>query len=367
MEQGIWPTVICAPDRDLCEYLPGKVQYIPVDFTRQMSLWSDIKVLWQLVKIFRKNRYSLVQYSTPKAALIGSIAGFLAGIPLRLYLIWGLYFEGQNGIKRYILQMFEKITCLFSTHVLPNSKEMRDYLVENRYSPSDKCHVIHNGSACGIDCDIFKPQDDKTADENLYAHLKIPSSAIILGYFGRLTGDKGINELVAAFSFLSEKHKSLYLLIIGLQEEKDRLRPETVMVMKSNQRIIHLPYQKSLVPYYNIVDIYCLPTYREGFPQTLLEAQAMELPVVATNIRGCREAMRNGCTGILAEPRNVASLVEAIDKIICEPQLREVMGRNGRQWVKENFETNQFIQSAIQNHLQLLSSLPTSKTVYQNK
>jgi glycosyltransferase involved in cell wall biosynthesis len=351
---GVYPTIICADDPDLQSVLPEGSNVIPIELTRVLSPLKDFKALCRLYKIFRKEKYDLVQYASPKAALLGSVAAFFARIPIRLYLVWGLYYEGQAGIKRNIHKFFEWVICLFSTHVLPNSHEMADTIVRQKIVPRKKCQVLLNGSACGIDFNEFDIEKWRPQRKTVREALGIPAGSVIVGIFGRLTGDKGVNEGVEAFLHIADRNPHVYLLVIGNQEEKDKLLPETIEQIKNHPRILNLPHQESLLPYYSALDIICLPTYREGFPQTPLEAQAMEVPVVSTDISGVREAVVKNKTGFLVEPKNSKALVEPLMKLIRDKSLRKEMGCEGRKRTYRLFNQEKIIQAVVQHRLSLL-------------
>lgn len=356
-EAGIKTTVICADDADLTSFLPDETNFIPVDFTRVLNPLKDLKVLYQLFRIFRKEKFNLVQYSTPRAALLGSIASFSARVPIRIYLLWGLYYEGQRGIKKRIFKLFEKTTCLLSTCVLPNSHEMVEIVEQQGLAKKSKCEVILNGSACGADLEEFNPEKWKHSRKQMRGRLKIPQDGIVIGVFGRLTGDKGVNEIVAAFRKMSQELDNVFLLVVGRQEEKDKLLPETEEIIKTHPQIRTLGWQKTLLPCYATIDIFCLPSYREGFPQSPLEAQAMKLPVVCTNVMGSREAIVNNQTGFLAKPRSSKALVEPLKKLILDLQLRKTMGQKGRKRVEQMFDRKDMVQAMVEHRLKLLSSI----------
>ena len=354
-EAGINTTVICADDPDLVSVLPDETNFIPVDFVRVVSPLKDLKVLCHLFRIFRRGKFDLVQYSTPKAALLGSIASFLAGVPIRLYLLWGLYYEGQRGIRRTMLRFFEKLICFLSTHILPNAHEMTDVVEQQVLTRKSKCEVILNGSACGVDLEECDPERWKRRREQMRGELRIPQNSTVVGTVARLTSDKGINELVSAFAEIAEEIGCVHLLIVGAQEEKDELWPDTEQIIGTHPRIRAVGWQKSQIPYYMVMDVFCLPTYREGFPQSLLEAAAMGLPVVSTDVMGCREAIVNGETGFLVESRNSEALIEPLKRLILDPELRETMGRSGRRRVVQMFDRRDVIQAVVEHRLKLLS------------
>lgn len=349
IQAGINTTVICADDPDLRNWLPVETLFIPVDLTRVINPLKDLKVICRLLKIFYKEEFDLVQYSTPKAALLASVASFLARVPARVYLLWGLYYQGQSGIKRTILKLVERITCLLSTHILPNSYEMVDVAEQDGIVRRSKCEVILNGSACGVDLEELNPDNYKHCRETIRNELKIPQDAVVIGVFSRLTGDKGINEIVAAFRQITQQLNNVFLLVIGNQEVKDWLKPETEEVLRTHPKIRALGRQETLLPYYAAIDIFCLPSYREGFPQSPLEAQAMELPVVATDIMGNREAVVNNQTGLLVKPRSSETLIEPLQNLIFNPELRKQMGRKGKERVKQKFDRKDVFRAVVEH------------------
>jgi glycosyltransferase involved in cell wall biosynthesis len=184
-----------------------------------------------------------------------------------------------------------------------------EILVKESITKKKKCEYFLNGSACGVDLNLFNPGRWEDSGKQIRKSLKIPAEAIVIGVFGRLTREKGVNEMVSAFVKLSQQIDNIFLLVVGTQEEKDRLLPETEEIIRNHPRIRSLGWQKSLLPCYVAIDIFCLPSYREGFPQTPLEAQAMELPVVTTDIPGARESIIDGQTGLLADPRGSEGII----------------------------------------------------------
>lgn len=356
---GLKTTVICADDTKIRDFIPADTGFVPVEFSRVLSPIRDVKVLWKLCRLFRNKKYDIVQYSTPKASLLGSIAAFLARVPIRIYILWGLYYMGQSGLKRFILKSFERIICLLSTHILPISHEMVDFVESEGLTKSSKCEVMYNGSACGIDLQKFNPEKWQDSRNELRNNLDIPEYATVIGTVARLTGDKGINELVKVFNTLCGEVPLLYLLLIGDQEEKDRLLPSTEQIIANNTRIRSVGRQENPLPYYMAMDIFCLPTYREGFGKVNLEAQAMGLPVVSTNVIGPRESVENGITGFLVEPKNSEALIEPLKKLIVDPRLRKTMGQKGREKIKQKFNSKDVIRAVVEHRLRLLNKAST--------
>jgi glycosyltransferase involved in cell wall biosynthesis len=356
-ENGIETYIICAPDEKLKEFLPTETIFLPVSFTRIISLSKDIVAIFQLIKIFRKNRFDLVQYCTPKAALLGSIAAFIVNIPIRIYLLWGLYYEGQKGVKRKIFKFIEYITCSLSTHILPNSHSMAKEIVNQGILKNpNKCEVLLNGSACGVDLDKFSMERLKIDALEIRNKLNVKEDDVLIGVFGRLTGDKGINEIVAAFEKLSKKCDTSKLLVVGGEEDKDRLPEKTKKGIEENKRIIKMSWQKDLEPYFAAIDIFCLPSYREGFPQTPLEAQALGKPCVCTDTWGSKEAVENSVTGFIVESKSAEALIAPLTKLIDNPYLRQEMGDAGRKRVEKLFDSKDMLAAIIKHRMSLLSS-----------
>ena len=354
---GIKTTVVSIEDAELRSILPAETVFSPVEFTRVISPLRDLKVLWQLYKIFRKHKFDLVQYSTPKASLPGAIAAFIARIPIRVYILWGLYYSTQRGLKRPALKMLEKLTCRLSTHIVPIAHEMVGAIESEGLTKRSKCEVMLNGSACGIDFEKLEYRKYPGGRRRIRKECDLPEEAIVIGIVSRLTGDKGINELVAAFTKIAKEMDDVYLLIVGHKEEKDRLPPVTEKVIASHPKIRGIGWRDNPIPYYMAMDIFCLPTYREGFGEVNLEAQAMSLPVVSTNVIGPRESVEQGRTGFLVEPKSSEALMEPLKRLTLDAELRKQMGQKGRERIKQKFDSKDMIRAIVEHRLKLLSKL----------
>jgi glycosyltransferase involved in cell wall biosynthesis len=350
---GFDVTVLCASDPELPALLPEGVRYLSVEFTRSMSPWKDLKCLLQLWGIFRRERFAIIQYSTPKGSLLGSLASWLARCPIRIYILWGLYYIGVAGFNRWLLKTFEKIICRISTHIVPISHDMIGFLESEGLAQRRKCRVMMHGSACGIDLDRVDPQKWSSQRYIIRNRYDIPKDAVVIGTVARLTGDKGINELVQAFDTISKSFPSAYLLLVGDQELKDRLQPATEHIIAQNARIRAVGWQNNPLPFYAAMDVFCLPTYREGFGEVNLEAQAMELPVVSTDTIGPRESVQNGMTGFLVKVRSSEALLEPLRTLIADPELRIRMGKAGRQRVRDQFDRKDMVRAVIEHRQSL--------------
>ncbi|MHC4122771.1 MAG: glycosyltransferase family 4 protein [Planctomycetota bacterium] len=349
-------TVACAADGKLDDALPDETDFVPVNFSRVLSPFKDIKTLWKLYRFFANKRFDIIQYSTPKASLLGAIAAFAARAPVRIYILWGLYYTGQSGVKRFVFKLFEKLICRLSTHIIPISHEMINFALSEGLGKRSKYEVMFNGSACGVDLERFEPKKWESFRNKIRNEINIPEHATVVGTVSRLTGDKGINELAEAFDTISSEIPLLYLLLVGDQEEKDRLLPSTEQIIRSNTRIKTVGWQANPLPYYAAMDIFCLPTYREGFGKVNLEAQAMGLPVISTNVIGPRESVQNNVTGFLVEPKNSEALIGPLKKLVLDKELRIKMGKAGRERIKRMFDSKDVIKAIVEHRLKLLSS-----------
>lgn len=357
---GFTTTVVCANDEKLKELIPAETRYYPVRLSRKINPLRDAKAIYQLYKLFRKEKFDIVQYSTPKASLLGAIAAFLAKAPIRIYILWGLYYTGQKGMKRFVFKFFEKIICKLSNEIIPISHEMVDFALSEGLGKRAKYEVMLNGSACGVDLEEFTPEKWESSRNRIRDNTTIPEYAIVVGTVARLTGDKGINELVRAFDAICNKIPLLYLLLVGEQEDKDRLLPSTEQIIRHNTRIKVVGWQINTPPYYAAMDIFCLPTYREGFGEVNLEAQAMGLPVVSTNVIGPRESVENNKTGFLVDSKSYEALITPLKNLANDSQLRKDMGQAGRNRIEQMFDRKDMIKAVVEHRLNLLKNADKS-------
>lgn len=321
----------------------GKSQNIPVytvEMTRKITPWLDLKALWKLYHYLKKEQPLIVHTHTPKAGTIGMIASKMAGVPHRLHTVAGLPLLEINGSKRKLLNLVEKITYSCASKIYPNSKGLKNIIIQEGFCKPEKIKIIANGSTNGINSQFFNPE--KILDETLL-HLKksleIKPEDFVFVYVGRLTGDKGINELMVAFQKIASEFNNAKLLLVGFFEsELDPLHKDTLLEIKNNERVIFVPFQKDVRPFYAVSDVLVFPSYREGFPNAVLEAGAMGLPSIVTNINGCNEIIEHNVNGILIPPKNTNALFEAMKKIITDITLRSYLQQNARAMVVSRFE-----------------------------
>jgi len=281
------------------------VESIGIEIKREISIINDLKSLFKLTSIFIKKKPFVIHCNTPKGSFVGLFAGFLARVPNRIYYIHGLRYEGAAGFKRKLLVGMEKMSCFFATKIIAVSFGVKETV--QKELTSKKIDVIHNGSANGI---ITEDYVGKIYDiTKVRKELDISQNDFVFGFVGRLVGDKGINELVEAFDKLNKINKNIKLILVGRYEENlDPLKKDTINIIKNNQNIIETGYQTDVKKYLYIMDVFVSPSYREGFGLSLLEANLMGKPVIATKITGYSEIVEENVNGYLISPKNVQEL-----------------------------------------------------------
>jgi len=322
-----------------------------VKIERKISLVSNIKSIVKLYKIMKNGKYDIVHVHTPSAAILGRIAAKFARIPLVIYTAHGFYFhEKMSKFPYYLFVLIEKFLGRhFTDYIFIQSKE--DYNNAIRLGIASERSILNIGN--GVDINKFNPENVNIDIKEYKAKLNIPRDSIVLCFIGRLVREKGILDLLEAFKDLSFKYKELYLLIIGStspderDEETNQKIHEFVNMYKLKNRVKLLGYRSDIPELLKISDIFILPSYREGMPRSIIEAMAMELPVIATNIRGSREEVENGETGILVPVGDVEALSNAITKLVEDQMLRKEMGKKGRELAEELFDEKKVLEKEL--------------------
>ena len=306
--------------------------------TRTISPFKDLKAVYSLYKILRKEQPHIVHTHTPKAGTIGMLAAKLAGVKHRFHTVAGMPLLVVTGPKRVLLNFVEKLTYKCATKIFPNSFGLKDIILKEGFTTKKKLSVIGQGSSNGIDIDHFNRALLKEADlETLKQKLNIDQQ-FVYTYVGRLVTDKGINELVAAFEIVVKNHNAKLILVGWRESELDPLLPETEAILKQNEHIIQVGYQPDVRPYFAIADVLVFPSYREGFPNVVLQAGAMELPSIVTNINGCNEIIRDGENGLIIPVKNKQAIVDAMEHVIQNPEIHQLMCTQSRQIIVNNYK-----------------------------
>jgi glycosyltransferase involved in cell wall biosynthesis len=304
------------------------VRVFPVKIKRKPSLFSDITALFRLFSFFKGEGFDAVHSITPKAGLISMLAAFLANIPIRIHTFTGQVWATKQGIKRAVLKSADKLLALCATHILTDSKSQQDFIVKEGIVMPGKSFIIGNGSICGVDSMRFKP--DQITRRTLREQLFIPENDILFLFLGRLTFDKGLLDLAKAFSKLCRSAENSSLLIVGPDEDGMRGR---VVSMCSNciDKVYFYDFTDAPENFMASADVFCLPSYREGFGIVVIEAGSAGIPSIGTRIYGVIDAIEENITGYLYEPGDIDGLLEKMQKMIVEPEVRIEMGRSARE------------------------------------
>ena len=312
--------------------------HIAVEINRNINIRKDLKALIDLYFIFKKNKYDVVHSSTPKAGFLVSIAAFIARVPLRIHTFTGQRWATETGIFRKLLMFLDIIICKLSTELYADSQSQIDFLVDSKIVKIGKIRVIGSGSFGGIDLKKFNPEENIQNRLNIFNDLKLDPDSFILIFIGRINKDKGIHELITAFSELSSEKYNIDLIILGnLENESNPLSDDVLNIMFNHKRIHCIGYSSTPQEYLAISDVFCLPSYREGFPTSVMEAAAMGLPAIGTKIPGTIDAIIDGKTGLLVEKKSKSSLKEAIIFFIKSPGQLKAMGGRAKLRVEEDF------------------------------
>ena len=333
-EAGFRVTLVSGPGELLTRTAAKEgVESIAIPMRREIApvadLWSLLCLCWMLYRL----KPEMTEFSTPKAGLLGSVAAMLCGVPSRVYLLRGLKLETSTGVKRRILLAAERLASACSHTVLCNSESLRDIALALRVAPASKLHMLGGGSSNGVDVEHFSP-----GPGSLRARLGLPTDAPVVGFVGRLTRDKGLPELVEAFdAILIAKPQARLLLVGWFDASEDALGHDLRARIKNHPRIHMTGYVADTAPYYRVMDVMVLPTWREGFPNVVLEAAASGIPVVTTLCTGSRDAVVPEVTGLLIPPGYPVAICEAVLQLLRNPARRSRMGKAARAWVLENY------------------------------
>lgn len=309
------------------------VRGIEVDMERHISLIKDLKSLWRLWCILRHEKPQMVHSMTPKAGLLCMMAARLAGVPVRVHTFTGLVFPTAVGLKRKILMIADWLTCVCATYIIPEGEGVKDDLVNNGIT-KEPIKVLGYGSCRGIDLELF----DKTAEVMLQAEKLHWGGVITFIAVGRLVGDKGINELVEAYVSLNREYPETRLILVGSEErELDPLKPETIKAIAECPSINAVGNQSDVRPWFAASDVAVLASYREGFPNVVIEAGAMGLPQIVTDINGAREIIIEGENGTIVPSKSINALYEAMKRML-NVDYRNSLAKNARKLIASRYE-----------------------------
>ena len=322
------------------------VKTVAVPMERRISPLNDLKSLWRLIRVFRKEKPAIVHSITPKAGLLSMMAAWVARVPVRLHTFTGLVFPTATGLTQKILILTDRITCACATHIVPEGEGVKNDLINYRITRKP-LKVLGHGNIRGIDLDYYNPElPEVQADA---AKIRKPGVFTFV-FVGRLVGDKGINELVEAFERLNTEYPETRLLLVGrLEPELDPLKPETIAKIDNNKNIEAVGQQSDVRPWLASADALVFPSYREGFPNVVIEAGAMGLPSIVTDINGSREIIIEGRNGTIVPPRDAESLKKAMRSFVTSQELTDRLSADARELTASRFEQG-YVRQCLEDY-----------------
>jgi len=325
--------------KEIENYEGVRINVIPI--TRKITPFKDIISLFRIIKYLYKFQPDIVYSMNPKSGLLGMLAGRITNIPIRMHCVVGLVDFGSKGLKKKILIWSEKVTYFFSTNLYSNSKELGEYIAKNFSQKNIK--TIGNGSINGVDTNFFSNSASPSEKQKIKNELNFKSSDFVITFIGRIVKDKGINDLVSAFLKLSSRKDNLKLLIIGSYD--DNLNPINKITKDEIEKSINIKridFQDDIRNFLEITDLFVLPSYREGFPNVLLEAGCYGIPIVASNINGCNEVVEHGVNGLLFEKKDIEGLIESINIFLTNDKFYNSARENMRNLIIDKYSQDRF-------------------------
>jgi glycosyltransferase involved in cell wall biosynthesis len=355
-DRGFVIHAITSPGPELASFREKEGAVIhAVPMSRSITPLQDLVSLWQLCRVLRGVRPRIVHAHTPKGGLLGMLAAWICRTPIRIYHLRGLRYDTTSGLKRRILRQAERVTCMLAQRVISVSHSLRDMVVGEGVCPADKIKVLAHGSGNGVDAmGRFKPLGESARAETRARHHIAPD-ALVIGFVGRFVADKGVAELASAWKELRASEPRLHLMLAGDLDEAHPIPVEVMEALRSDPRVHFTGFDPNMPLLYAAMDVVALPTYREGFPNVALEAAAMALPVVATSVLGCLDAVQDGVTGTLIPARDPMALAGALRRYLADPELRATHGAAARRRVLADFRREVIWEAIVAEYRELLA------------
>ncbi|SHN01770.1 Glycosyltransferase involved in cell wall bisynthesis [Chryseobacterium carnipullorum] len=332
--------VACSPSENLQD-LSVKYDFesFGLQINRAITPFEDVRAIFKLRKFILENNINVVIGHTPKGGMIAMIAALLAGVKNKIYFRHGLVYETSKGLKKQLLKKIEKLSGGIANKVVCVSNGIKEKSISDKLNKKSKNIILGMGTCSGVDCDNrFNPNKINYLEVKvLKSKLNIYDSDIVFGFIGRIVRDKGINELIEAWYDFSKKYNNVKLMLVGPIEERDQISDKSIEIILNDDSIIHVGEVEDVAIYYATMNVFILPSYREGFPTVILEASSMELPIITTNATGCKEAIIEGETGIITSI-NAEAIYQSFEFFIQNSDKQREFGKKGRNFIVENFE-----------------------------
>ncbi len=337
----------------------NNVKVYSINLTRKITPITDLISLIKFIFFLKKTKPLIVHSHTPKAGLISMIAAFFSGVPIRIHTVAGLPLMEAYGLKKNILILSEKITYFFATKIFPNSKSMKQYIIDNNFTTYEKLDVISEGSSNGIDTKYFcRNNFNENEIEQLKNELGISKKDFVFLYVGRIVSHKGINELVISFKKVKQIKKNVKLLIVGdFEMDLDPISTKNHFEIMNNKSIIFTGWKNDVRKYFCISNLFVFPSYREGFPNVVLQSLSMELPCIVTDINGCNEIIKNNFNGLIIPKKNTKSLIDSMLKLVDNQDIISRFKTNSRKNIVENYERAIIWEKLRKEYFKLIKEL----------
>jgi glycosyltransferase involved in cell wall biosynthesis len=336
--------------------LPNYIHFHPVSMKRGMNT-DALFAVPKMIKIFRREKFDMIQYSTPNAGAYASVAGKIAKVPVRVYCMWGLVYVSMKGVRRRIFKSVERSVCARSTHIRPDSFGNLAFGEKEGLFPAGKAQVVYNGSSCGIDTDLFDIGQKQRWRKEIRSRFGIEETDKVFGFIGRITGDKGINELLEAFRGICGKMSDAKLLMVGNVELRDTLKPELLEWAQKHPQVIFTGHQPNSQELYAAMDVLVLPSYREGLCNVLIEAQVMGVAVITTEIPGTVEAINPEVTGLTVPAKDSRALSNAMERLYRDDDLRCRMGQKGPEFAVARYNRKLLMEHILDDRRKMLGEM----------
>lgn len=361
-------TVVCSPTDDFLSSAKSAgpkmawgstLRYHPIEIARAIHPIRDLKALIHLFLLFRREKFEIVHSITPKAGLLTAIAGFFARVPLRLHTFTGQIWISQRGLLRFVTRTADKLIGNLCTCVYADGPGQAQFLVDNGIVSPEKINVIMKGSIGGLDVQRFDPAKFPTSRADMRATLGIDEGAFVFGFVGRINRDKGIVELLTAFETISKESVDAHLVLIGPMENQSELEIMQVLDRAAlNPKVHRLGFVDDLIATMMMFDVLCLPSYREGFNGAVLQAAALEIPTLGSDIYGINDNLVNGVTGMLVPAKDAVALITVMRRYLGFQGIAKQQGRAARAHVVENFDFKKFSLAVANEYKRLISMAP---------
>lgn len=326
-----------------------------IEISRDINLKKDFRSLWVLIKYFRKNQFDIIHSSTPKAGLLVAIAGLFCPRSIRIHTFTGQRWATLKGPFRLLIKFFDKLIIALNKQCYADSPSQIEFLKKEHVTKNDRVKCLHKGSYGGIDCKRFDNERFPDARKELENELQINENSVIVLFVGRVTRDKGIEELVQAFVLACEQNTNIQLVIVGpFEPELDSIDPLVLDIIRAHASIHQLGFKPDPERYFSGSDIFCLPSYREGFGTVVLEAAACSIPTIGSRIPGLIDSIVDGETGILVELKNIEQLKWAILSLAADRTKRKQLGINAKRRAREDFDSDFMARVQWEEYLNLL-------------